>query len=142
MSRRTRLTVKKAEEHDLIRAGVIYVAPPNSHLLIKSEGILTLSQTEPIHFLRPSADLLFESLAKSYKDHAIAVVLTGTGVDGAVGIKAVKHSGGIVIAQDEASSEFFGMPGTAIHSGFVDYILPLDKIASFLEDMITAGKPE
>lgn len=139
LGRRTALKVKQAEENDIIRPGIVYVAPPNRHVLFKSENVLMLSQSEPLHFLRPSANLLFESLAKCYRERAVAVILTGTGTDGSEGIKAVKVSGGIVIAQDEATSEFFGMPNTAIQSGYVDYVLPLKEIASFLNNLVTTG---
>ena len=93
------------------------------------DGTLSLTQSKLVHFLRPSADLLFESVAASYGERAIAVVLTGTGSDGAMGVQAIKKMGGTVIAQDEAIAEFFGMPSAAIHSGRVDFVLPLDEIA-------------
>lgn len=87
---------------------------------------------ELVHFVRPSADLLFDSAAASYKAGVIAVVLTGSGEDGATGVEAVKKMGGTVLAQDEASSEFFGMPGSAIATGAVDFVLPLDEIPGAL----------
>jgi two-component system, chemotaxis family, protein-glutamate methylesterase/glutaminase len=93
-----------------------------------------------VHFVRPSADLLFESVAASYRDRAIAVVLTGTGSDGAMGVRAIKQMSGTVIAQDERTSEFFGMPGAAIQSGHVDFILPLDEIAVALVTLVARGK--
>jgi two-component system chemotaxis response regulator CheB len=89
-----------------------------------------------VHFLRPSADLLFESVAASFKDRVIAVVLTGTGSDGATGVKAIKKMGGTVIVQDEKTAEFFGMPGAAIQTGQTDFILPLDEIASALVSLV------
>jgi two-component system chemotaxis response regulator CheB len=89
-----------------------------------------------VHFVRPSADLLFESVAASYKDRAIAVVLTGSGSDGNMGVGAIKKMGGTVIAQDEATSEFFGMPGAAIQSGNVDFVLPLREIPSALVTLV------
>ena len=102
-------------------------SPPNRHLLVNPDGIsLSLSQSELVHFVRPSADLLFESVAASY-DRAIAV-LTGTGSDGTMGVEAIKKMNGTVIAQDRETSEFFGMPSAAIHSGCVDFILPLNEI--------------
>src|SRR5919201_1475781 len=122
LSRRTPLTVKQAEEGDDLRPATVYIAPPNRHLLVNPDGTLSLSQSELVHFVRPSADLLFESVAASYKERAIAVVLSGTGSDGALGVKAIKKMGGTVIAQDEASSEFYGMPGAAVHTGNVDFV--------------------
>src|SRR5215831_21120095 len=70
--RRTALKAKEAEEGDQLRPGTVYTAPPNRHLLVNPDGSLSLSQSELVHFVRPSADLLFESVAASYRDRAIA----------------------------------------------------------------------
>jgi two-component system, chemotaxis family, protein-glutamate methylesterase/glutaminase len=139
LGRRTTLKVKQAEEGDILSASTVYIAKPNWHLLVKSDGRLSLNQSERVHFVRPSADLLFKSVATSYKDRAIAVVLTGTDSDGTDGVQAIKKMGGTVIAQDEATSEFFGMPGSAIKTGKVDFILSLDKIPSALIFSIKGG---
>jgi len=139
LSRRTKLKVKQAAEGDRLGPGIVYVAPPNRHLLVNSDGSLSLSQTELVHFVRPSADLLFESVAASYKERAIAVVLTGTGSDGAMGVKAIKKMGGTVIVQNENSSEFSGMPSAAIHTGLSDFILQLDEIAGALATLVGEG---
>ncbi|MGE0683337.1 MAG: chemotaxis protein CheB, partial [Candidatus Binatia bacterium] len=98
LSRRTSLPVKQAEEGDHVSPGKVYVAPPNRHLLVNPNGTISLSQSELVHFVRPSADLLFESVAASYKHRAIAVVLTGTGSDGSMGVVAIKKMNGTVIA--------------------------------------------
>ena len=90
--------------------------------------------------MRPSADLLFESVAASFKERAIAVVLTGTGSDGNMGVCAIKKMGGTVIAQDEQTSEFFGMPASAIRTGSVDHILPLDEIPPALVALVAKGE--
>jgi two-component system chemotaxis response regulator CheB len=140
LSRRTALKVKQAEEGDSLSPGTVYIAPPNRHLLVNPDGSLMLAQTELVHFVRPSADLLFESVAASFKDRAIAVVLTGTGSDGSMGVRAIKKMGGTVIAQDEATSEFFGMPGAAIQTGRVDFILPLAEIPAALVTLVTTGE--
>jgi len=139
LSRRCRLLVSEASESDSLKVGHVYIAPPNRHLLVNSDGTLTLSESELVHFVRPSADLLFESVAGSHKERAIAVVLTGTGNDGSMGVRAVKKMGGTVIAQDQDSSEFFGMPGGAIATGDVDFVLPLRDIAPALVTLVTAG---
>jgi two-component system chemotaxis response regulator CheB len=140
LSRRTTLKVKQAEEGDELSPGTVHIAPPNKHLLVNPDGTLTLAQSELVHFVRPSADLLFESVAASFKDRAIAVVLTGTGSDGTMGVQAIKKMGGTVIAQDEATAEFFGMPGAAIHTGSVDFVLPLKEIPSALVTLVTTGE--
>ena len=142
LGRRTPLRVKQAEEAEQASPATVYIAPPNRHLLVNSDGTLSLTQSERVHFLRPSADLLFESVAASYRERAIAVVLTGTGSDGAMGVQAVKKMGGTVIAQDEASAEFFGMPSAAIHSGSVDFVLPLDEIPPALVTLVIKGEAE
>jgi len=142
LGKRTTLPVKEAEEGDRLMAGAVFVAPPNRHLLVNPDKTLSLSQSELVHFLRPSADLLFESVAACYRERAIAVVLTGTGSDGAMGVQAIKKMGGTVIAQDEGSSDFFGMPGAAIQTGNVDFILPLDEIASALVTLVVKGQTQ
>ncbi len=139
LSRQSRLPVKQAEEGDRLRPGSVYVAPPDRHLLVNADATLSLSKTELVHFLRPSADLLFESVAASFKDRAIAVVLTGTGSDGASGLQAIKKMGGTVISQDEGTSEFFGMPSAAIQTGQVDFVLPLSEIAPALTTLVVRG---
>jgi two-component system, chemotaxis family, protein-glutamate methylesterase/glutaminase len=140
LSRRTPLTVKQAEEGDLLRAGTVAIAPPDQHLLVNPDGTLSLSHSQMVHFVRPSADLLFESVAASFKDRAIAVVLTGSGSDGAMGVRAIKKMGGTVIAQDAATSEFTGMPSAAIQTGSVDFVLQLDEIAAALVTLVRTGE--
>jgi len=139
LSRRTKLKVKQAAEGDRLSPGIAYIAPPDRHLLVNPDGSLSLSQSELVHFVRPSADLLFESVAASYKGHAIAVVLTGNGSDGAMGVQAIKKMGGTVIVQDEKSSQFSGMPSAAIRTGQSDFILPLGEIAAALMTLVRTG---
>jgi two-component system chemotaxis response regulator CheB len=126
------LDINQAKEGDRLQAGRIFFAPPDRHLEVNSDGCLSLTNTGLVHFVRPSADKLFESAAACYKDHTIAVVLTGMGFDGSNGVRSVKQSGGMVIAQDKHTSKFFGMPDAAIRTGSVDYILPITEIAPVL----------
>ena len=140
LSRRTHIRVKQAEEGDSLTPATVYIAPPDRHLLVNPDATLSLSQSKLVHFVRPSADLLFESVAASFKDRAIAVVLTGTGSDGAMGVRAIKKMGGTVIVQDEGTSEFFGMPGAAIQTGNVDFTLPLTEISSALVTLVMKGE--
>jgi two-component system chemotaxis response regulator CheB len=140
LARRTQLKVKEAEEGDHLLAGVVLIAPPNRHILVNPDGTISLTQTELVHFVRPSADLLFESTAASFRDRMIAVVLTGSGTDGSMGVAAVKKMGGTVIAQDRATSEFFGMPSAAINTGNVDFVLPLEEIPSALRKLMIEGE--
>lgn len=137
LARATTIPVKEAEDEESLAPGKAFVAPPDHHLLVNPDRTLSLTRTEFVHFVRPSADLLFESVAASYGERAIAVVLTGSGVDGASGIRAIRKKGGVVLVQDEASSEFFGMPGAAIQTGEVSRVLPLDDIAPALLDLLS-----
>lgn len=136
LARRCALSVEMASDGRVIQPGRVYVAPPDHHLLVNPEGALSLTRTELVHFVRPSADLLFESVAASYRERAVAVVLSGSGVDGSLGVTAVKKTGGTVIAQDPA--EFSGMPAAAIETGSVDRVLPLDLIAPTIVELCGA----
>ena len=136
LGRSCELPVVQAEDGQPFQGGVVYAAPPDHHLLVNADGSLSLTRTELVHFVRPSADLLFESGAASFGRRVTGIVLTGTGSDGALGVEAIKRVGGTVIAQDEATSEFFGMPGAAIGTGSVDFVLPLDQIADALVSLL------
>lgn len=140
LERRTPMRVQQAKEGDRLSPGLVHIAPPDRHLLVNPDGSLSLSQSELVHFVRPSADLLFESVAASYKERVIAVVLTGTGSDGNMGVWAVRKMKGVVIVQDERTSEFFGMPGAAIQTGCVDFVLPLEGIAPALARLVLRGE--
>jgi two-component system, chemotaxis family, protein-glutamate methylesterase/glutaminase len=134
------LPVEQAEDGMPLEAGTVRVAPPNAHLLVESDETLRLDHSELIHHVRPSADVLLLSLAQNHHGPCTAVVLSGTGIDGAAGAAAVKRAGGRVLAQDEATSQYFGMPGAAILAGGVDEVLPLDAIApAVLQWAATAG---
>ncbi|WP_201278202.1 chemotaxis protein CheB [Scytonema millei] len=136
LSRRTKLPVVQVRPGDYLRTGTVYIAPPDHHLLVNADGSLSLSHSELVHFVRPSADLLFESVAASFKQQAIAVVLTGMGSDGAMGVRAIEEMGGTVIVQDYKTAEFGGMPEAAINTGVVDLVLPLNEIAPALVKLV------
>jgi two-component system, chemotaxis family, protein-glutamate methylesterase/glutaminase len=133
------LPVREASHGDRLRPGVVFVGPPGHHLLVGAGGVLALTSTQPVHYSRPSADTLLESVAKAFGPRAIAVVLSGAGSDGSDGVRALKGMGGTVIAQDRPTSVSFGMPGAAIHTGCVDAILPLGEIAPALVNLVTAA---
>jgi two-component system, chemotaxis family, protein-glutamate methylesterase/glutaminase len=136
LDRRTGLAVREAADDDQARPGTVFIAPPNRHLLVNPDGRLSLTRTELVHFSRPSADLLFESVAASYRERAIAVVLSGSGGDGAMGAKAIKKMGGTLIVQDPDTAEFSGMPGAARQTGLADFVLPLGEIAGALRTLL------
>lgn len=136
LGRRCPMDVKLAEDEEVAQPRIVYVAPPDRHMLIASGAVLRLTDTELVHFVRPSADLLFESVAGSYGERSIAVVLSGTGVDGAMGVRAVKARGGTVIVQDPATAEFTGMPKAALETQSVDFVLPLEEVAGVLTRLV------
>jgi two-component system chemotaxis response regulator CheB len=141
LGRRTYLGVRQAREGDRLQPGIALVAPPDRHLLVNPDGTVSLSRAALVHFVRPSADLLFESAAASYRDRAIGVVLSGSGRDGSMGVMAIKKMGGKVIVQDEDSAEFFGMPGAALETGIADMVLPLHRIAPALIALVSGRVP-
>lgn len=118
------------------QSGII-MAPPGFHLLLR-EGRLRLTQDPERNSCRPSVDVLFESLAREFGAQTAACVLTGMGRDGAAGLLALRLAGALTIAQDEASSVVFGMPGEAIQIGAADRILSLHEIAPALAAMACA----
>lgn len=132
---RTALEVREAADRDQLRQGIVLTAPPGAHLVVDRAGVVSFTHGPVVNWVRPSADSMFESLAGSFGTRAIAVILSGTGRDAAKGAQMVKHAGGLLIVQDEATSEFFGMPGAAIGAGHVDRILPLEGIAPALESL-------
>jgi two-component system chemotaxis response regulator CheB len=132
LGRETALEVREAEEGDQLRSGVVYLAPPDRHLLVSPAGRVVLSGGERVRFVRPAADRLFEAAALSFGPRALAVVLTGAGGDGTEGVRTLKKLGGTVLAQDAGSAAVAQMPRSAIRTGCVDFVLPLGAIASAL----------
>lgn len=130
----SKLPVRYARDGETLpalgQAGVV-MAPSGLHLVVQ-RGKLRLSSDRERNSCRPSVDVLFESLAKELGGETAACLLTGMGRDGAAGLLALRHAGALTIAQDEASSVVFGMPGEAVGIGAVDRVLPLDQIAAAL----------
>lgn len=120
-------------------APAVLIAPADRHLVV-TEGRLRLDQGPERHFCRPSVDVLFESLAVSHGPRLCAALLTGMGRDGAAGLLAVRAAGGRTIAQDEASSIVYGMPGEAARIGAAERILPLDRIAAAIAGEAAAAE--
>jgi len=129
LDRATELRVEQAVDGAPLERGVVWVAPPDAHMLVDEHETIRLDWSELVHHVRPNADVLLLSLARNHRGPCTAVVLSGTGIDGAAGAAAVNRAGGHVLAQDEATSEYFGMPGAAILAGGVDDVLPVHAIA-------------
>ena len=139
LRRRTELAVMEAAEDDWVRPGVLYIAPPNRHLLLEPGLRLRLVETERVHFVRPSADRLFETAAAACGRRLLGVVLSGSGSDGNNGVRAIRQAGGTVLAQDPVSAEFRGMPEAAIATGCVDQIVPLLLLCAAVRDLVQAA---
>jgi two-component system, chemotaxis family, protein-glutamate methylesterase/glutaminase len=120
--------------------GRVYVAPPAVHSVLGDEGALELDEGPPVHFVRPSADRLLASCASAYGPATVAVVLTGSGVDGADGVEAVKAAGGTVIAQDEETSVVWGMPRAVALAGLCSAVLPLRQIPVEINRLFGGGR--
>src|SRR5437899_243616 len=134
-TRRCKLRVKQAVDGEEMEGGTVYIAQPGMHLLVRA-GRLVLTDTKLVHFSRPSIDLLFESVADAYGDRAIGVVLSGSGVDGADGIRDIKAKGGTTLVQDPSSAAHAGMPQAARATRCVDFTLPLEEIGPALASLV------
>jgi two-component system, chemotaxis family, protein-glutamate methylesterase/glutaminase len=131
LSSSCRLAVKEANQGDQVAAGTMLVAPGNFHLKVAGDGCtvhVCLDQSPPQNSCRPAVDALFSSIAEVYGGAVIAVILTGMGQDGLHGAQILKARGASILAQDEASSVVWGMPGAVVNAGLADSVLPLDKI--------------
>jgi two-component system chemotaxis response regulator CheB len=139
LARRTGLAVKEAESGEPIRPRTLYVAPTDWHLTVAPDRTFALHDGRRIRHVLSSAIPLFSSAAQALPGRVIAVVLSGGGMDATDGVQAVKASGGIVIAQDEATSKTFGMSRAAIQTGCVDHVLPLAQIGPALVRLVSGG---
>lgn len=126
------LTVKEAQDKETLTPGVVYLGPPDYHLLIETNKSLSLSSDEPLQYSRPSIDVLFETAADAYRDKLLGIVLTGANADGAQGLKRVEHLGGIAIVQNPDEAEVATMPLSAINACQNPRILTLNAIKNFL----------
>lgn len=127
------VTVKEAEHNDVVRPGLVLIAPGDYHMLLEREGgkvVVKLNQNPAIGGHRPAVDPLLESVARIFGSKAIGVILTGMGHDGSKGIQAIKQQNGRTIAEDQSSAVVFGMPKSAIELGVVDRVAPITGITA------------
>lgn len=130
------LNVREASEGDLVKAGNVYIAPGGLHMTVRKgrgEMSIHLDQEPEGELLRPSVDVLFESIAQAYGKRSLAVILTGMGNDGFKGFKKMKAKGAFSIAQNEESCAVYGMSKTIIDGGLADAVLPINHIARTIE---------
>ncbi len=130
------IKVKEAEDKERLQPGVVYLAPPDYHLLLEADGSLSLSVDPKVNFSRPSVDVLFESASDAFGPALVGVVLTGANHDGAKGLACIKHRGGLAIVQSPESAQADAMPRAALEATSVDHVLPLHHIAPFLNNLI------
>ncbi len=144
LTRHTQLDVVQATDGETLKAGRVYVAPGGRHMaLIQRLGLSEIRITDdaPVNFCKPSVDVLFESSAEIYGAACLAIMLTGMGVDGARGAYRVAQSGGSVIAQDEASSVVWGMPGATVRAGACAAIMSVPQMSPVVSRLLTGRAP-
>lgn len=135
LARQSGRRVVEGAQGDLVQPRTIYIAPSGQHMLLRKtpEGVrIVLNQQPSENGFRPAADVLFRSAPLAYGGDVIAVVLTGMGNDGSAGIEPIKRAGGLILAQDQESSVVWGMPCSAVATGHVDEIVPLNQMAARL----------
>lgn len=139
LNSKCRHTVIEGTHQELVRQGHVYIAPGGRHMLLvkkRNEMMTIINDQPPVNGCRPAVDILFKSGATVYGREAVAVILTGMGADGTEGARILKRTGAVIIAQDEASSVVWGMPGSVCESGNVDHVLPLGDIPGALAGLM------
>ena len=137
------LSVKEAEDGDLLLPGRVLIAPGDHHMELRRVGtgtVVRLTQAPPENFCRPAVDVLFRSAATAYGEHVLAVVLTGMGSDGTRGAEVLRTAGSEVVAQDETTSVVWGMPGAVVGAGLAHRVLPLELIGRDVLEALSRGR--
>ena len=134
----TALRCQLATNEQPLQAGHLYLAPPDRHLLVKSDHVLVIKGPRENNF-RPAADALFRSAAVAYDSHVVGVVLTGMLHDGTAGLDFVKRCGGVAVVQDPADAEYASMPESALRHVAVDYVVPLEQMGALLLSLVTSS---
>lgn len=130
--KRCALPIREADDKEPIEPGTVYFAPPDYHMLVERSRQIALSTDEPVHFSRPSVDVLFESAADVYADRLLGVILTGANEDGAAGLHAVHRAGGVTVVQQPDSAKVPLMVVSALQRNPADFVLSLPQIAELL----------
>lgn len=137
------LDIAESVEGEVLRPGMIRIAPGGNHLLVKqirNEYITSINRTDAVNSCRPSADVLFQSAASAVKEGVLGVMLTGMGLDGREGCRSIRGSGGSVVAQDEATSVVWGMPGSIVAAGLANHITPMNLIGKTISSYLKVGE--
>ncbi|MEN3748111.1 chemotaxis protein CheB [Sphingomonas sp. HF-S3] len=127
-----RIAVREAEDKEPIAPATVYFAPADYHLMVEDDATLSLSNDLPVHYSRPSIDVLFESAADAYGPEVIGIILTGANADGAQGLRAIIDAGGVGIVEAPDGAYADAMPRAAINLCPSASVLPLEAIASHL----------
>jgi two-component system chemotaxis response regulator CheB len=130
--RRCALPVREADDKEPVEPGTVYFAPPDYHMLLEKNRQIALSTEEPVHYSRPSVDVLFESAADVYGERLLGIILTGANEDGSSGLHAVYKAGGVTVVQQPDSAKVPLMVVSALQRSPVDFVLPLPDIAELL----------
>jgi two-component system, chemotaxis family, protein-glutamate methylesterase/glutaminase len=130
--KRCALPIREAEDKQPVEPGTVYFAPPDYHLLVEKNRQLALSTDEPVHFSRPSVDVLFESAADAYGKRLLGMILTGANEDGAAGLHAIHRAGGVTVVQQPESAKAPLMVVSALQRNPADFVLTLPEIAALL----------
>ena len=139
LQRSTKLRVVEAVDGEAIQPGHVYLAPADRHVQITPGRRLASRDARRINSLRSSVEPLLDSITEVYGPHAVSVILSGSGRNGAVSAKSLHDRGGIVIAQNRATAQSYGMPGAAIAIGAADHVLGVDEIAPALTALTRRG---
>lgn len=137
-----RIEVKEAQDHDQVVPGRALVAPGNRHMVLSRSGaqyMVRIKDGPPVHYQRPSVNVLFQSMAKHAGKNGLGVILTGMGGDGATGLLAMRESGAVTLAQDEQTCVVYGMPREAVKLGAAETVLPLPDIAGEIIRRLSAS---
>jgi two-component system, chemotaxis family, protein-glutamate methylesterase/glutaminase len=132
LSHQTRLTVKEAEDKDLMEKGAVYIAPPNYHLLIEKDGTLALDGSEKVQWSRPSIDVSFESAADIFGINTFGIILSGANNDGTYGLECIKLAGGQTLVQHPDNAEISTMPLFALERVVPNFVCNDDEIAGII----------
>lgn len=135
LGRVTTIPVLEIHNGMVIKPQSIYITPENTDVYV-SKGKIYLKNIEQTYGPKPSVNFFFNSLAQSFGNRSLGIILSGTGSDGAFGIRAIKAAGGITIAQSPSTSKYDGMPVSAINTGKVDIVVPIDHLSSEIERII------
>lgn len=127
-----KMIVKEAEDKETLEPGVIYFAPPNYHLLVEADQTVSLSVEEPVHFARPSIDVLFETAGEAFGESLLGILLTGANEDGAAGLAKIHRAGGTTVVQDPATAHAAAMPEAALKAFQPTFTGGLQEIGQIL----------